>query len=63
MLKKVIGVFKDRCGYGIAELLLIVSILGVIVTGTMATLNTNFGTAATSVGTKINSYVDSWTGN
>lgn len=63
MLDRLKRFVKDQHGYGIAELLLIIAILGVIVTGTMTTLNTGFGTAATNVGNKVNGYVDNWTGN
>lgn len=44
-----------------AELLVIVAVLGLIATFVLGTMKTGLNNAATSVGTKVNDIINSWT--
>lgn len=58
LLKKI---WRDERGYEMAELLVIVGVLGVIATFVLGTMKLGLNNAATDVGTKVQNIVDSWT--
>lgn len=58
LLKKI---WRDERGYEMAELLVIVGVLGVIATVVLGTMKGGLNTAATNVGTKVQDIVNSWT--
>ncbi|QGP93389.1 hypothetical protein MGLY_27970 [Neomoorella glycerini] len=58
LLKKI---WRDERGYEMAELLVIVGVLGVIATVVLGTMKLGLNTAAGNVGTKVNDIVNSWT--
>jgi len=61
MLNKLKKCLLDERGYEMAELLVIVAVLGVIATGVLGAMQGNLTTAASNVGTKIQGILDSWT--
>lgn len=56
-LKKI---WSDERGYEMAELLVIVAVLGLIATAVLGTMRTGLDNAATNVGGKVNDIIDSW---
>ncbi|WP_406676435.1 Flp family type IVb pilin [Neomoorella carbonis] len=58
LLKKI---WRDEKGYEMAELLVIVGVLGVIATFVLGTMKLGLNNAATDVGNKVQGIVDSWT--
>lgn len=58
LLKKI---WRDEKGYEMAEFLVIVGLVGVIATFVLGTMKLGLNNAATDVGTKVQSIVDSWT--
>lgn len=61
MLSLVKKIWSDEKGYEMAELLVIVGVLGVIATVVLSTMKGGLNTAASSVGTKVQDIVNSWT--
>jgi Flp pilus assembly pilin Flp len=61
MLALLRKIWKDEGGYEMAELLVIVAVLGLIATAVLGTMKGGLNTAATSVGTKVNDIINSWT--
>lgn len=61
MLEKVKKILRDEKGYEMAELLVIVGILGVVATAVLGTMKLGLNNAATQVGTKVGDIVNSWT--
>ncbi|AEG15975.1 hypothetical protein Desku_2444 [Desulfofundulus kuznetsovii DSM 6115] len=60
LLKKV---WRDEHGYEMAELLVIVGVLGVIATVVLGSMKLGLNDAAKNVGTKLNDIINSWTSN
>ncbi len=58
LLKKI---WRDEKGYEMAELLVIVGVLGVMATFVLGTMKLGLNNAATDVGSKVQNIVDSWT--
>lgn len=61
MLEKFKKVLCDERGYEMAELLVIVGILGVVATVVLGTMKLGLNDAATQVGTKVGDIINSWT--
>ncbi|MGQ9826174.1 MAG: Flp family type IVb pilin [Desulfotomaculales bacterium] len=63
MLEKVKKILRDEKGYEMAELLVIVAVLGVLATAVLGTMKGGLNTAANQVGSKVNDIINSWTTN
>jgi Flp pilus assembly pilin Flp len=61
MKEKVKKILRDEKGYEMAELLVIVGILGVVATAVLGTMKLGLNNAATQVGTKVGDIINSWT--
>ncbi|GAF24689.1 type II secretory pathway, pseudopilin PulG [Moorella thermoacetica Y72] len=61
MLSLMKKIWRDEKGYEMAELLVIVGVLGVMATFVLGTMKLGLNNAATNVGTKVQDIVNSWT--